>query len=216
MERRLPVYLVVDASFSMRGQTMEALRRGIDGLVADLRADPQAIETAWLGLITFATGADTVVPLTDILQFRTPALVASGRSDLGAGIHELIERLGADIRRNSDQVKGDWRPIVFLMTDGGPSDAWITQAKALRAMQDRGEVTVVAVGFGSKVHKEVLVRLSPVVVISDSREPDAFGKFLAWVSTSVSASVRTGGSSLDSSALPLPKGFVRVRPSPSK
>ena len=51
--RRLPVYLVLDCSGSMSGEPIEAVCQGVKALVADLRTDPQALETAYLSVITF-------------------------------------------------------------------------------------------------------------------------------------------------------------------
>ena len=53
--RRLPVYLVLDCSGSMTGEPIEACRQGLKALLADLRSDPQALETAYLSVITFST-----------------------------------------------------------------------------------------------------------------------------------------------------------------
>ncbi|MBQ4310052.1 MAG: VWA domain-containing protein, partial [Oscillospiraceae bacterium] len=55
--RRLPVYLLLDTSGSMTGDPIEAVRQGVKALVSELRGDPQALETAYLSVITFASTA---------------------------------------------------------------------------------------------------------------------------------------------------------------
>ena len=57
ISRRLPIYLLVDCSESMAGEGIEAVNRGMDTLVADLRGNAQALETAWLSVITFSREA---------------------------------------------------------------------------------------------------------------------------------------------------------------
>ena len=60
MGRRLPVYLVLDTSGSMTGEPIEAVRQGVKALLADLRGDPQALETAYLSVITFNNTAQQI------------------------------------------------------------------------------------------------------------------------------------------------------------
>ena len=51
--RRLPVYLLLDVSGSMAGDPIEAVKHGVRALISELRGDPQALETAYLSVITF-------------------------------------------------------------------------------------------------------------------------------------------------------------------
>ena len=63
--RRLPVYLLLDCSGSMTGEPIEAVKQGMKALLMELRSDPQALETAYLSVITFASNAVQVCPLTE-------------------------------------------------------------------------------------------------------------------------------------------------------
>ena len=65
--RRLPVYLLLDCSGSMTGEPIEAVKTGLQVLVSALRQDPQAIESAYLSVITFDSSARQVVPMTDMM-----------------------------------------------------------------------------------------------------------------------------------------------------
>ena len=87
--RRLPVYLLLDCSGSMSGEPIEAVRQGIDSLLSDLKGDPQALETAYLSVITFASSAQQVVPLTELMSFNPPELHASGLTSLGGALRVL-------------------------------------------------------------------------------------------------------------------------------
>ena len=70
MSRRLPVYLLLDTSGSMSGEPIEQVKNGLQMLVASLRQDPYALETAWLSVITFSSGANVAVPLTELTAFQ--------------------------------------------------------------------------------------------------------------------------------------------------
>ena len=58
--RRLPVYLLLDTSGSMSGEPIEQVKNGLQMLVAGLRQDPYALETAYLAVITFDSAAQEV------------------------------------------------------------------------------------------------------------------------------------------------------------
>ena len=76
--RRLPVYLLLDTSGSMHGEAIEAVKVGLDTLVSALRGDPQALENAYLSVITFDSAAQVLVPLTEMGAFQVPTIEANG------------------------------------------------------------------------------------------------------------------------------------------
>ena len=80
--RRLPVYLLLDCSGSMSGEPIEAVKSGMQMLLSGLRQDPQALESAYLSVITFDSSAKQLVPLTDLASFQMPDIVASGTTAL--------------------------------------------------------------------------------------------------------------------------------------
>ena len=214
MVRKMPVYLVIDCSHSMRGGPISMVNGGLTKLTADLRNNPYALETVWLSLITFSTGAQLQMPLTEAFYVTMPELRAKGRSDLGAALRLLNEQIRIEVRPSSVEAKGDWRPIIFILSDGAPSDAWITPAKSIRALHDHGRGTVVAVGFGDQVRVENLKRMTAQVIVSKSSEPESFGRFLQWISTSVSHSCSVAIGAVESAASlpPPPTGFFVVPP----
>ncbi len=56
-------------------------------------------------------------------QFSDIEVPSAGGTFTGAALECLIQCVDRDIRRSDGEQKGDWRPLVFLMTDGTPSDA---------------------------------------------------------------------------------------------
>ena len=89
--RRLPVYLLLDCSGSMMGEPIEAVRQGVKALLSELRGDPQALETAYLSVITFDSTARQITPLTELMQFKEPELNASGATALGGALKVLMD-----------------------------------------------------------------------------------------------------------------------------
>jgi uncharacterized protein YegL len=182
LARRLPVYLVLDCSGSMTGEPIEACRQGVKALLADLRNDPQALETAHLAVITFGSSAQQLVPLTDLCEFQEPLLQASGSTALGAALGVLETCLENEVRKSSKEHKGDFKPLVFLMTDGQPTDQWEETAGRIKS---KGIGTIVACAAGPSADSAMLMKLTECVVQLSNLQPDQLKAFFRWVSASV-------------------------------
>jgi uncharacterized protein YegL len=180
--RRLPVYLLLDTSGSMMGEPIEAVRQGLRALVADLRGDPQALETAYLSVITFSSNAQQVCPLTELLAFQEPVLDAAGPTSLGEALMLLEDCLETEVRKASEVQKGDWRPLIFLMTDGQPTDDWETAAARIK-QKKVGNIIACAAGPGAD--SRILKQITEIVVELQNLEPDALKAFFKWVSGSI-------------------------------
>ena len=214
-ERRLPVFLVVDCSESMAGEAIDHVRKGIDSLVAHLRSDPHALETVHVCCIVFSRDAAVAVPLTELLDFRPPALCVRPGTALGAALRLLRERLEGDVVRSSPDRKGDFKPLVFLLTDGEPTDQWMDAAKAIRELRGTRFADLYAIGCGPDVNPETLFAVSPSVYLMDDLRPEAIARLFVWLSSSVrsvSRSVRSGDSG--ATALPPPPDGIERLESP--
>lgn len=185
--RRLPVYLVLDTSSSMYGEPILAVQNGLDMLVSTLRQDPYALETAFLSVITFDTDARQVSPLTELTDFEAPLIEAKGATALGQGLSLTAACIQREIKKTSADQKGDWKPLIFLMTDGAPTDSWKKGADALRLVQP-GLIVCCAAGRDAKV--DVLEQISEAVVLLDVADSNTIAAFFKWVSASITTSSR--------------------------
>jgi uncharacterized protein YegL len=188
--RRLPVYLLLDCSGSMAGEPIAALEMGLRALLDDLRGDPQAMESVWLGVITFSSTAEAAVPPTELAAFRPPALFSEGTSALGEAIELLTEQIRSEVKGTRRDRKGDWKPLVFILTDGEPTDDWERTAESFRLA---GLATVIACGAGPEVNDATLRRLGDTVVRLKDTQPGTLGAFMRWVSESVTTANRSLG-----------------------
>ena len=187
--RRLPVYLVLDTSGSMTGEPIQAVENGMQMLVSALRQDPQALESAFLSVITFNTQAEQIVPLTDLASFQMPSLTAAGVTELGAALTLVRDCAQKEISKSTPEKKGDWRPLVFLMTDGAPTDSW---QKGLSEFQASRWGMVVCCAAGQSADTTVLKQISPECVVKlDTADSKSLSAFFKWVSSSISTSSKS-------------------------
>jgi uncharacterized protein YegL len=180
--RKLPVYLLLDTSGSMHGEPIEAVRNGMQTLVSALRQDPHALESAYLSVITFAETAAQVVPLTELAQFQIPTLTASGTTSMGAALTLLAERVQQEVAKTTIDQKGDWKPIVFMMTDGSATDDLTAGIAAIKAAKIGA---LIACAAGPAADTTELQRITDSVVKLDTTDSNTIRAFFKWVSASI-------------------------------
>jgi uncharacterized protein YegL len=190
MARRLPVYLLLDTSGSMSGEPIEAVKNGIQILVSTLRQDPYALETAYLSVITFDSSAKQVVPLTEISAFQQPSISASGTTALGEALSLLASKIETEVAKTTADAKGDWKPLVFLMTDGSPTDDIRRGIEALKKVKT---TLIIACAAGSDADENTLKQITEIVLKLDTADADMIKAFFKWVS----ASITTGSQKVD-------------------
>lgn len=198
--RRLPVYLLLDTSGSMSGQPIESVRQGLKALLSDLRSDPQAMETAYLSVITFSSNAKQVCPLTELISFQEPNLEASGTTALGEALTVLADCIDREVLKSTANQKGDWKPLVFLMTDGQPTDMW---ENSIDRIKKKG-LNIIACAAGSDAEPSVLKRITEIVVQLNNVSPDVLKAFFQWVSASIKTTSQGIGQVTDGTPVNLP------------
>jgi uncharacterized protein YegL len=185
MARRLPVYLVLDVSGSMSGEPIEAVKNGLQVVVSSLRQNPYALETAHLSVITFGSDANQLIPLTELSAFQIPTIAAGGSTAMGAVLKLLAQKIDTEVTKTTAEVKGDWKPQVFLMTDGGPTDDW---KSGLAELQKRRPGLIVACAAGMGADTSVLRQITENVVQLDTADSATISAFFKWVTASITTS----------------------------
>lgn len=158
-ENRCPVVLLLDTSGSMAGNLIQELNRGIVAFHTDVIKDAQASMSVDVAIITF--GPVTLVQdFIGIEHFMPPELKAGGLTPMGAAIEyglDILEQRKAQYKNNGIRY---YRPWVFLITDGTPTDNWAYAAQRLKEGENNGRLSFFAVGVEG-ADFETLKEISP-------------------------------------------------------
>lgn len=197
--RRLPIYFLIDVSESMVGEPVQQVEEGLSQIIQALKTDPYAIETVWVSIIVFAGQAKTLVPLQEIINFYPPRFPIGSGTSLSKGLGHLMYELRRNLIKTTYEQKGDWKPIVFLFTDGVPTDDTATVIAEWKANWQR-TANMVAISFGSEADTQVLRQLTDNVLLFQNTDPSAYKQFFKWVTDSIKTSsekVEHNGSGFD-------------------
>lgn len=208
--RRLPVYILIDTSGSMRGEPIESVKVGLEAMMASLRSNPYALETVCISIITYDRTATQILPLTPVDELQLPEITTpeSGPTHTGMALKLLCERADAEVNRGTKEAKGDWMPLLFIMTDGKPSDL-LTYNEMVPEVKRRKWGSVIGLAAGMSAKPEELLKLTDKVYRLDTLDSAGFTQFFQWMSDVINTGNQSFGAT-DDLALPPPPPEVNV------
>jgi len=141
-ENRCPSVLILDVSRSMEGEPLKELQAGLSLYRNELAADALTRKRVEVAILTFGGSVRVVQEFVTVDRFAPPVLVAHGDTPMGqavvTGLNLLADRKG-EYRGNGILF---YRPWVFLITDGAPTDLsspYWAEAKALVTEGERAK-----------------------------------------------------------------------------
>jgi uncharacterized protein YegL len=185
-EPRCPVVLLLDASYSMSGNPVNQLNEGVHALYAALKDDDLASVRVDLSVVSFGQNVKVLQNFATVSESKAPKIEVSGMTPMGEAIVtalSAIEARKADYRNAGISY---YRPWLFLITDGEPTDN-VSEAQAMLSSAIQQKKVIF---FGIGVENANIERLRQI-----SGSPERvfklnglnFRELFQWVSSSLSS-----------------------------
>ncbi len=219
-EPRCPVVLLLDTSSSMNGKPIEELNQALAAFDQELKADTLASLRVEVAVVTFGGKArvldvrgtgesdlDAHTAFVTVDSFIPPRLEAHGSTPMGDAVRtglRLIHQRKEIYKTNSSDY---FRPWMFLLTDGKPTDSWKEAADAVRQEEERKGLLFFGIGVES----------ADLKILSEFSRPErpplklrglAFTELFQWLSKSLSAVAQSKLG--EQVALPSPSGWAAI------
>ncbi len=208
-EPRCPCVLLLDTSGSMGGAPIAQLNQGLAAFQGDLNQDDVARHRVEVAIVTFGKGGVQVAQdFTTVQNFQPPVLEADEETPMGQAINTALDLLRSRKSMYQQAAIPYYRPWVFLITDGKPTDAWQGAAQRIRAEEANKSVTFFAVGV-TTADLATLAQIAPPTRPPVKLDGLKFKDMFLWLSRSLgSVSHSQPGQSVP---LPPPTGWTEVQ-----
>lgn len=206
-EKHVACCLLVDISGSMQGSSIEELNRGLAEFGKALQDDAMAYGCTDVCVISFDSQVRTVFPFSSASEYTAPVLSAGGMTAMNAAIITALDAI--ENRKQDYRTIGVdyWRPWLFLMTDGVPTDLNY-EADAKRRLQyalAHKKVTFFPMGIGSANTtklKEYTLNGNGMILKASA---DHFKEAFVWLSRSMSVISNSNPYDTNAELPPIPK-----------
>ena len=197
-EPRCAVVLLLDTSGSMEGDAIAELNEGLRAFEQALKADRLAALRVEVAVIAFGGTAraldvrngtdhaafDANTAFITVDRFDAPALRAHGGTPMGEAVRQgiaLLRERKAIYKQNGIDY---FRPWMFLISDGEPTDEWLSASAQVQQEEARKGLAFYAVAV-RKANVQTLARFStlrPPLMLKGL----AFQELFEWLSRSLS------------------------------
>ena len=206
-EPRCPCILLLDTSKSMQGEAISELNAGLQAFKDSVSSDELAMQRIEIAIVTFGGAVNIVQDFITVDQFIPPILSVTGLTPMGEAIDVALDHLQDRKQVYRENGVSYYRPWVFLITDGEPTDAWQNAARRIQQVEESKKVAFFTVGV-QQADMKTLGQIS-----GGSRQPIHlkglnFKQMFVWLSASLSGvSHSIPGEVI---ALPAPTGWGEV------
>jgi uncharacterized protein YegL len=194
----------------MRGEPIESVKVGLEAMLSSLRSEPHALETVCISIITYDREVKQILPLTPLDELQLPQITTpdSGPTHTGQALQLLCRMVDSEVKHGTREQKGDWMPLLFILTDGKPSDIQLYR-EMVPEVKRRHFANIVACAAGMKAQVEPLKELTDNVYSLDTLDSTAFKQFFKWLTQTIDMGGRSMGAT-DQMTLPPPPAEVRI------
>ncbi len=184
-EPRVPCVLVLDISGSMQGSRIDALNAGVAVCKSELLADPLAAKRVELAIVTFGGTVNVTNEFATVDQFQPQQFSAGGETPLGSAVNRAVDLVSDRKHIYRQNGVAYYRPWIFLITDGAPTDRWEDAAHRVQEGERQNNFVFYSVAVEDadvSVLKKLSLRTEPLKL-----KGLAFRDLFQWLSSSLSS-----------------------------
>jgi uncharacterized protein YegL len=207
-EPRCPCVLVLDVSGSMAGAPIAALNAGLQTFQTELQGDSLAAQRVEIAVVTFGGRVQTICEFHSAQNYQPPTLVVGGETPMGEAIRRSIDLI---TQRKKDYKQAGlhyFRPWIFLITDGAPSDEWRSAADLIQQGEAAKSFVIFSVGVEG-ANFDLLRQLNSARA-SLKLDGLKFGPLFVWLSQSMRSISQSKPGEEAKVALPTPAGWASL------
>ena len=210
-EKHIACVLLVDVSGSMSGQAIQELNEGLRLFGEALQSDSKAYGCADVCVVSFGSTVQQVVPFCPAAEYTPPVLTAGGMTAMNEAIITGLDYIELRKQEYKDVGVDYWRPWVFLLTDGAPTDNEFYQDAQQRLQEALGnkKINFFPMGIGAGASIQTLKKYTKDgcgMVLKASKEN--FQEAFVWLSSSMSVISNSDPSMNKVDLDPLPKSIT--------
>ena len=186
VKREMVMFFLVDCSGSMHGTKIGAVNTAIREVLPEMRTVGGSDAAIKIATLLFSNGFRWMYPEpVPVEDFQWTSVDGDGMTDLGAACEELVGKLSKDSFLSAPS--GSVAPVIFLMSDGQPTDDFERGLEKLWANRWFQHSIKVAVAIGDDADLDALEKFtgSSEAVIR-THTPEALRKMVRFVTVTSS------------------------------
>lgn len=171
----------------MAGAPIDELNQGLIAFQESLKQDDLAMLRVEVCLINFGP-VNVLQDFVSAGELVVPTLTPNDATPMGEAITTALDKI--EQRKQSYKANGIsyYRPWVFLITDGAPTDEWQAAAQRVKDAEARKKVAFFAVGV-ENADLAILAQITPRTPLK--LKGLAFREMFVWLSSSLSGVSRS-------------------------
>lgn len=183
---RVPVCLLLDNSWSMSGDPIDELNRGVRLFYEALLKDEVTKYSVEIAVVSFGGDVKVELDFEAIERQKIPVLGTYGMTPMGEAVEKALSLLSKRKIEYQDAGVDYYQPWMVLMTDGSPTDIISHAVCSVREQVNKNKLLSLTIGIGNEADMNKLGEFSPKqkpLKLQGLR----FEKFFRWLSRSVAA-----------------------------